>query len=33
VEVDGIDQPDKVIPLIDDQQEHKVEVRISTDLT
>jgi cellobiose phosphorylase len=29
VEVDGLDQQDKAIPLIDDHQEHKVEVRIS----
>jgi cellobiose phosphorylase len=29
VEVDGLDQQDKAIPLVDDHQEHKVEVRIS----
>jgi cellobiose phosphorylase len=33
VEVDGIDQQDKAIPLVDDHQEHKVEVRISAALT
>jgi len=29
VEVDGLDQQDKAIPLVDDHREHKVEVRIS----
>ncbi len=33
VEVDGIDQPDKAIPLVDDHQEHNAEVRISAGLT
>jgi cyclic beta-1,2-glucan synthetase len=28
--VDGIEQPDKTIPLLDDRQEHSVEVRISS---
>ena len=28
VTVDGVEQPDKAIPLIDDRQEHSVEVRI-----
>jgi cellobiose phosphorylase len=28
VTVDGVEQPDDTIPLIDDQQEHLVEVRI-----
>jgi cellobiose phosphorylase len=28
--VDGLEQPDKVITLIDDRKEHSVEVRIST---
>jgi len=32
VEVDGIDQQDKAIPLVDDHHEHKVEVRISASL-
>ncbi len=32
VEVDGIDQQDKAIPLVDDHQEHKVEVRWSAPL-
>ena len=26
--VDGVEQPDNTIPLVDDQQEHMVEVRI-----
>ena len=26
--VDGVEQPDKAIPLVDDRQEHSVEVRI-----
>ena len=25
---DGVEQPDKAIPLVDDRQEHSVEVRI-----
>ena len=29
VTVDGVEQPDKAIPLVDDHQEHSVEVRIS----
>ena len=29
VTVDGIEQPDKTIPLVDDHQEHWVEVRIN----
>ena len=33
VELDGIDQPDKAIHLVDDHQEHKVEVRISAGRT
>ena len=33
VKVDGLDQQDKAIPLVDDHQEHKVEVIISTALT
>ncbi|MDO9288319.1 MAG: hypothetical protein Q7T83_05970, partial [Thermodesulfovibrionales bacterium] len=28
VTVDGVEQPDKAIPLVDDRQEHMVEVRI-----
>ena len=28
VTVDGVEQPDKIIPLVDDRQEHSVEVRI-----
>ncbi len=28
VTVDGVEQPDDTIPLIDDRQEHSVEVRI-----
>jgi cellobiose phosphorylase len=28
VRVDGIDQPDPVIPLVDDHREHGVEVRV-----
>jgi cellobiose phosphorylase len=30
VAVDGVEQPDKVIPLVDDNQEHSVEVKIQT---
>jgi cellobiose phosphorylase len=33
VEVDGLDQEDNAIPLIDDHQEHTVEVRISSAFT
>jgi cellobiose phosphorylase len=33
VEVDGQSQQDKAIPLVDDHQEHKVEVRISAEVT
>jgi cellobiose phosphorylase len=33
VEVDGQGQPDKAILLVDDHQEHKVEVRIPAGLT
>jgi cellobiose phosphorylase len=28
VTVDGVERPDQVIPLVDDRQEHSVEVRI-----
>ena len=28
VTVDGVEQPDKAIPLVDDRQEHLVKVRI-----
>jgi cyclic beta-1,2-glucan synthetase len=28
VTVDGIEQPDKTIPLVDDHEEHRVEVRL-----
>jgi cellobiose phosphorylase len=28
VAVDGVEQPDKVIPLVDDNQEHSVDVKI-----
>ena len=28
VTVDGVEQPDKIIPLVDDHMEHKAEVRI-----
>jgi hypothetical protein len=28
--VDDVEQPDKAIPLVDDHQDHSVEVRIST---
>jgi hypothetical protein len=30
VTVDGVEQHDKAIPLVDDRQEHSVEVRISS---
>jgi len=30
VTVDDVEQPDKAIPLVDDHQDHSVEVRIST---
>jgi cellobiose phosphorylase len=33
VKVDGIELPDKAIPLVDDRQEHVVEVRISSEKT
>ena len=28
VTVDGVEQPDKTIPLVDDHEEHSVEVRV-----
>jgi hypothetical protein len=28
VTVDGVEQPEQAIPLVDDQQEHQVEVRL-----
>ena len=31
--VDGVEQPDNAIPLVDDRQEHVVEVRIPTEKT
>jgi cyclic beta-1,2-glucan synthetase len=33
VSVDGVDRPDKAIPLVDDRREHSVEVRISGSCT